>query len=54
MIQLLKVLTEKYVPLNGDEVVDEVFFGGLLDFLKLILKTLCSKYIFIQSYTLLI
>lgn len=29
VIKLLKFLTEKYVPLDGDEVIDEVFFGGL-------------------------
>lgn len=29
VIKLLKFLTVKYVPLDGDEVIDEVFFGGL-------------------------
>lgn len=29
VIQLLKILTEKYVPIDGDGVIDEVFFGGL-------------------------
>lgn len=28
VIQLLKILTEKYVPIDGDGVIDEVFFGG--------------------------
>lgn len=30
VMQLLKILTEKYVPIDCDEVIDEVFFGGLL------------------------
>jgi len=33
-IQLLKNLTEKYVPLDEDNVIDEVFFGGKYEFIN--------------------
>lgn len=34
VIQLLKKLTEKYVPLDEDNVIDEVFFGGKYEFIN--------------------
>lgn len=37
VIQLLKGLTEKYVPMKDGEIAEEVFFGGLFNFLAIFL-----------------